>query len=111
MRAGNLDRLITVQERTVDTSDPYGGVSYTWSDLATLRAELLEGRAEEFLRGDMGETAEGLRIFRVRYHPDVTTDHRVVYGGEPHDIEQLTEIGRRRGLELRCRRRTGDQGA
>lgn len=111
MRAGRLDRRIVIQEKTADTSDPYGGVSYTWADVATVWAQLLEERTQEFLRGEIGTTRESARAFRIRWRPGVNVGQRVMYGGEPHDIESVAEIGRRRGLELRCRRRVGDQGA
>lgn len=111
MRAGRLDRKVTVERRTADTSDPYGTVLYTWAPLVTLRAELIEPRVEEFLRGDQGTTIEAHRVFRTRYYDGLTTADRVLYLGELHDVVAVKEIGRKRGLELRCVRRTDDAGA
>ena len=99
MRAGKLDREIVVQRGT-EASDEFGGISFTWSDLVPLRAQLVQASTEEFMR-NYGPDAEALTIFRTRYFDGITTADRVVYAGEIHDIRELKEIGRREGLEIR----------
>lgn len=110
MRAGRLDRKVTIERRTVDTSDVYGTVVSSWSPLITLRAEMIEPRVEEFTRGDQGTTIEAHRVFRTRYYDGLTTDDRLIYLGDVHDLVAVQEIGRRRGLQLHCVRRAGDEG-
>lgn len=104
MRAGKLDRIITLQ-RSVETKSATGAVTLTWSDLATVKAEIVEQSADEFLTG-FGEAQTDAIVFRVRYIADLTTGDRVLYAGTAHDLTAISEIGRRRGLELRCGRST-----
>jgi hypothetical protein len=41
-------------------------------------------------------------VFRVRYVAGVKLDDRLTYEGATFDVKELKEIGRRRGLEIRC---------
>ena len=49
-----------------------------------------------------GEAENGTIVFRVRYLAGITTADRVSYAGQVYDLKEVTEIGRRRGLELRA---------
>lgn len=100
MRAGKLDRIITI-ERLTETVSPSGSVVTAWTNIATVRAEIVTQSAAEFLTG-FGEAENGTIVFRVRYLPSITTADRVLYNGVAHDLKEVTEIGRRRGLELRA---------
>lgn len=102
MRAGKLDKLITLQ-RNVESKSSTGAVTSVWTDLATVRAEIVQQSADEFLTG-FGEAETTAIIFRVRYVAGITTADRVLYAGNPYDLNEISEIGRRRGLELRCER-------
>lgn len=100
MRAGKLDRSITLQAFS-STVDPDGTPIEAWVDFATVRAQIVQASTDEFLAG-YGETDKTAIIFRVRWLDGVTTDHRVAYDGKNLNIRELKEIGRRKGLELRC---------
>lgn len=100
MRAGQLDRTITLQSFT-STVDEYGTPVETWIDAAAVRAQLLQASTEEYLRG-YGEVDGLAVIFRIRWRDGITADQRVVYEGKILNIREVKEIGRRRGLELRC---------
>lgn len=100
MRAGQLDRTITLQAFG-NTVDPYGTPVETWTDFATVRAQIVQASTEEYLRG-YGETDSLAVIFRIRFLAGVTTDHRVQHDGRNLNIREVKELGRRRGLELRC---------
>ncbi|MBM3089257.1 phage head closure protein [Ensifer sp. T173] len=100
MRAGKLDRTITI-ERQTETIAPSGSVSNGWTPVATIRAEVVQQSANEFLSG-FGEAENSTIIFRLRYVPGITTADRVTYNGTAYDLEEIKEIGRRRGLELRA---------
>jgi SPP1 family predicted phage head-tail adaptor len=102
MRAGLLDRTITIERVSNGTSDS-GAVAETWSPLVTLRAQLVQSGTEEFQRA-FGASSETAVIFRTRYVAGITLADRVSYGSAVHNIVEIKEIGRRRGLELRCRR-------
>lgn len=99
MQAGKLNRTIILQ-REIETVRPSGAVVKTWTALATVRAEVVQQSATEFLTG-YGEAEDGSVIFRVRYRPGITTADRVSYAGRVYDLKEITEIGRRCGLELR----------
>ena len=100
MRAGRLDREITIQSFAAGV-DELGTPDQTWATFATVRAQLVQASTEEFLRGH-GETDAMAVVFRIRWLAGVTTNHRVQYEGRSLNIREVKEIGRRRGLELRC---------
>lgn len=99
MRAGNLDKSITIQHSTRVRGE--GGNSiYIWEDLVTLRAEIVQANTEEFIRG-WGASDETLIIFRTRWIEGIRNSDRIVFDGRNHDIKELKGLGRRRGLEIR----------
>lgn len=100
MRAGQLDRTIQIQSFS-NTVNDYGTPVMTWTDLATVRAQIVQQSTDEFL-ATHGETDSFAAVFRIRWLAGVTTDHRVSYGGKFLNIREVKEIGRRKGLELRC---------
>ncbi|OCJ38031.1 phage head closure protein [Agrobacterium tumefaciens] len=102
MRAGKLDRSITIQSFT-NTVNEYGTPIETWTDVATLRAQLIQSSTEEFLTNGASDTTSV--IFRTRYFASVTTSSQIIYEGETFNVREVKEIGRRVGLELRCERK------
>lgn len=100
MRAGKLDRSITIERLTETVSDT-GGVASAWTTTATIRAEIVNQTASEFLTG-YGEAEAGTIVFRIRYRADITTADRITYAGRQFNIKEVAEIGRRRWLELRA---------
>lgn len=102
MRAGKLDKTITI-ERREDALGPYREQHVTWLPIATMRAQIVNDSTEEFIRGQ-GATTETSITFRLRWLDGVTTEHRVTYDGAAYDIKELRELGRRRGLDIRCER-------
>ena len=100
MRAGKLDRSITLQ-RFFSATDDYGTPSATWSDLATLRAQVIQAATEEFMKAP-GTTDETAIVFRTRYLAGVTTADRIAYAGALFNVKEVKEIGRRKGLEIRA---------
>ncbi|CUX15388.1 MULTISPECIES: phage head closure protein [Agrobacterium] len=102
MRSGKLDRSITIQSFT-SVPNEYGTPVSTWTDVATVRAQLIQSSTEEFLTG--GASDETVVIFRTRFLSGVTGASRVLYQGGEFNIREVKEIGRRKGLELRCDRK------
>lgn len=100
MRAGKLDRTIKIQAFS-STVNEYGTPAEMWTDVATVRAQIVQASTEEYLRA-YGETDALAVIFRIRWIATVTTEHRVVYEGRNLNIREVREIGRRNGIELRC---------
>lgn len=100
MRAGKLDRQIVIQVYS-NTVDGYGTPVETWTQIATVRAQVVQQSTEEFIRNG-GAAPETAIIFRTRFIDRVTTSHRVLLDGQTFNIKETKEIGRREGLELRC---------
>jgi SPP1 family predicted phage head-tail adaptor len=101
MKAGRMVHVIEIQRASVSINDA-GTPASTWARVATVRAEVVERSTEEFLR-NAGETSETTVVFRTRYFEGLTDEDRVSFDGAAYDIEEITRIGRRTGLELRCR--------
>ena len=101
MRAGNLDRIITVQAAEISEPDENRNVTEGWGEARTLRAQIIQAATDEFLRAS-GESSEETVVFRTHFVDGITTAHRVTYQGRPFNIRETKEIGRREGLELRC---------
>lgn len=98
MRAGDMDRRITIQYYT-EESDEFGGQILTWHDLATVWAEVRqEGGREFFAQATI--QSERKVIFRLRWIDGVSVLDRVSYDGRLHNIHQVKELGRQDGLEF-----------
>ncbi len=101
MRSGKLDKVIRIDSFGSSAVDDYGTSAATWSALATVRAQVIQSSSEEFLRGS-GASEENTIIFRIRYLDGITTADRIHYNGQYFNIKEITEIGRRKGLDLRA---------
>lgn len=100
MRAGKLDRTITVS-RFASAPDDFGTPVATWTPVATLRAQIIQSSTEEFLTAQ-GANDETVVIFRTRWLDGITTADQLEYEGKLFNVREVKELGRRRGLELRC---------
>lgn len=102
MRAGKLDRSITLQSSTTMV-DALGRVVSVWTDFAIVRAQLIQRTmADKF--GGGGNVSETVMTFRLRWIAGLTLNHRVTYAGEAFGIKEIKELGRMRGLDLRVER-------
>jgi SPP1 family predicted phage head-tail adaptor len=100
MRAGKLDRNLIIQSFT-STVDEYGTPTEAWTEFATCKAQLVQGSTDEWIAA-YGESQAVTAVFRIRWLDGLTTDHRIRYFDRNLNIREISEIGRRRGLELRC---------
>lgn len=101
MRAGKLDRQITIQFPAV-SRDTLGGQVLSWADYATVwaRVDLQPNkRTEAFTAAQVVANAEVL--FSTRYLAGVLETFRVLYDNHVYDIKGVTETGRKQGLEIR----------
>ncbi|MBO9108702.1 phage head closure protein [Agrobacterium sp. S2/73] len=103
MRAGKMDRTIRIDRFDSGAVNEYGTPTPAFTPLATLRAQLIEASTEEFLQAQ-GAVDRTAIIFRTRWLQGVTTSDRVHYDGSFFNVRETKEIGRRRGLEIRCER-------
>lgn len=98
MQIGQLDRAITIQQRTV-TQDAAGQEIETWSLLAVVWARIRPQKGGERFSAQQ-VVGKAVMTFRIRHRTDVTVQHRLVWDGKTWDIHDIREIGRRAALEL-----------
>lgn len=114
MRAGNLDRRIIIQRRTVTQSDS-GEATETWATLSERPASMTPLDGDERFGGEQLVAAEQVE-FVTRWAlvlSNLTPLDRVVYPSsaspvgetEIYDIIQASEIGRREGVRIKAFRR------
>lgn len=101
MRAGMLDRRIRIDKYGLGGDDGWGNPTPTYTPQGTYRAEIIQGSSEEFFRAGGIAEVQAL-VFRLRYLDSVSTADRVAYNGLWFNIAEVKEIGRRKGLEIRC---------
>lgn len=113
MRAGSLDRRVTLQQQ-VETRDSYGGVTFTWQDVATVWADVQAVSGREFLQSQAVQDEVTTRIV-IRFRTGITTGklrvvlHNVEQGGSPtqqtyYDVLAILPSGdRKRWLQLMCK--------
>lgn len=100
MKSGRLTETIRIERATTEINDA-GTPAETWGRVAVLRAERVDQTTEEFIRG-FGASDEELVIFRFRFFDGIANADRVIWNGNAFNIKQVTPIGRRKGVELRC---------
>lgn len=100
-----MDRLVALQSQAQGVA-ANGERTGSWSTYASVWAEMREISGREVIASGTDQAQKQV-IFFIRYRSDVTERHRMSYDGDFYDIENIREIGRRAGLELRCTRHTG----
>lgn len=98
MRAGRLDRMVTLQQR-VPTRNSFNEQIDTWTELATVPASALFNRGQERFVAQQA-AAEVDVLFTIRWRADITPMNRLVFEGRTYNIVSVAELPRRRGLEL-----------
>lgn len=101
MRAGDLDRRITIRRNT-PTTDDFGQEVPGWADLATVWASKQDVRDSE--RFTAAATGASLTTrFQIRWSSalaDLSPEDQLVCEGRTYSISAVKEIGRRVGLEI-----------
>ena len=98
MRAGKLDRRITIQRATTIANARNEPIE-SWSDLATVWAQQRPNRGQE--RFAAQEIAgQAVMTFHIRYRADLKTTDRILYSGKLWNILDIREIGRRVVTEI-----------
>lgn len=93
MRAGKLDRRITIQRSSVtynDFNEPIKG----WTDVATVWAQQRPNRGGERFTAQEIYGQSGM-TFHIRYRADLRVDDRILYQGNVWNIVDIREVGRR----------------
>lgn len=110
MRAGNMDREVSVDFPVYDESAAYGRQITRWDRLVTCRAQVVEmmpSRSESVRQGLA--TARNQTRVRMRYRADIDATMRiVVHGGDQDVVYQIVGgpamLGRQDALEMVCER-------
>lgn len=105
MKSGRLTDTIQIEHPTAVVDD-YGTPATAWRPFASVRAERIDQTTEEFMR-NFGASDEEAVVFRIRHLDGISNADRVLWHGQPYNIRQVTPIGRRKGLDLRCSRLDG----
>ncbi len=106
MRAGQLDRRISIERKTVTNEPDYGTEVVAWvvfaSRIAAQVQDVLPSKSETAGQG-IAMATQPARV-RIRYLSGITSDMRVVVHGVTDRLMQITagpaELGRREGIEF-----------
>jgi head-tail adaptor len=112
MKAGQLDRRVTLQQKTVTQDPDYGTETIVWATFASRIA----AQVQDTLPSKSESVQQGVRVgtrparVRLRYLAGITSDMRVVLHDTTDRILEIiggpAEIGRREGIELVCQEYT-----
>lgn len=98
---GELRRRLALEAPT-SSPDGGGGAMISWTELATLWADVRARRGDERDRADRPDARLHLQV-RIRYRRDVTTAMRFRHEGRVYNIRSLfDEDGRERFLTCLC---------
>jgi len=104
VRAGKLDRIITLRSR-VQTKNDFGEMEESFKDLGKVWAEKRDLRGNE--RFVAQQTVGRVdTVFRIRHRTDISSLSELICDEENYEIQGILELGRREGLELQARRRS-----
>lgn len=101
MRAGQLNRLVTIRRRKTGV-DAIGQPIDTVEDVATVWANIRHTSGLEAIKGG-AETSIVKASIRIRYRAGIDAGMRVLHGSTAYDIQAVLpdEIGRRH-IDLAC---------
>lgn len=101
IRAGELDRRVVLQQRS-SSKDTYGQQVMTWTDVATLWANIRPLSGREMLTAG-AINSELSHVVTIRYRSGVTPAMRLTYGGQVFNILSVIDPEMAHvSLELQC---------
>lgn len=101
MRAGQLRHSVKLQSLTAGQDD-IGQPVQTWTDVATLWADVRFLNGMETVKADAGASVAKCSI-RIRYRAGVTAGMRILEGSTAYDIRAvLPDSTGKRFLDLAC---------
>lgn len=97
MRAGKLDRRITIERASLQTN-AFNEEVEVWAPIATVWAQQRPNRgAERFTAQEIA--GQAVMTFHIRYR-DVTVKDRIIYQGRTWNVTDVRELGRRVVTEI-----------
>lgn len=101
MRAGKMDRRVTLLKFQEIGRDPLNTPIEAWVPTATVWAQQRPERgAERFTAAQIAGAK--VMTFHVRYRADIGIKDRLSYEGQVFEISDVRELGRRETSELDC---------
>lgn len=89
MKAGQLRHRITIERKTI-TQDNTGAMTETWSEFATVWAQVSPLSAREAMQAAALNSTQTARMI-IRWRDDLDATMRIKYRGEIYEIEGLIE--------------------
>lgn len=101
MRAGDLDRQVELQQRTI-TRDSVGGHVETWATIDTIWAKVNSMRGSTLFNAKAAGSSVSL-VVSIRFNATVLPNMRLILDdGMVALISHILPIGRREKMELYC---------
>ena len=98
MRAGKLDRRVTILRRQQTGTDALGAPIFTYGEVATVWAQRTDRTADEAFSAEQ-RFARKQVTFRTRFIELLPTD-KLLSEGVTYDVKGSIEIGRRAGIDI-----------
>jgi SPP1 family predicted phage head-tail adaptor len=106
MQAGKLRHRITIQQ-LIDGQDEIGQPAQTWSDVATVWADIRHKSGSEAIKADQVTSTVQASI-RIRYRTGINAGMRAVHGATVYDIKSVLPDERsREHVDLVCEAANG----
>lgn len=107
MNIGRMRHRVTLQSQTT-TQTARGAQVFTWSDLATVWAEVRSPSARERVAGDL-EVAQATHLVVIRQRDNTTSTNRVLWGTRVLSVLSVLDTDNRgRFQTLECVELIGD---
>jgi SPP1 family predicted phage head-tail adaptor len=101
IRAGQLTRQVTIRRRD-SGSDALGQPVNTWSDVATVWADVRHQSGMEAIKGD-ARVSNVKASIRIRYRTDILAGDRVILGSVTYEVlGVMPDEQRREFTDLAC---------
>lgn len=102
MRAGSLNRRVTIQEKSGGFDEIGQPLPDTWSDVATVWANVRFLNGTESIKAD-AEASIARASIRIRYRPGLNAGMRAKYGDMIFEVRAvLPDVDRREHVDLVC---------
>lgn len=109
MRAGRLSRHVALEER-VETSNDMGEVTWTWTEVCRMWAEIAPLAGREFFAAQQVQS-EATHNITIRWRAGVTAKMRIIEICDPaiqYDIMVPIANARRTEIRLMCKTRDAE---
>ena len=93
MNAGQRNKIITIQSKTM-TTDDYGGHVETWADFSKAWAWIWPLKGRELYAAQAAQSETTVK-FNIRWIAGLNESMRISYNGKYYDITGLIDIGER----------------